>query len=240
MSDKRKNTDETVDPRVSAAYRDMADEHTPEHLDHVVLNAARSAVKPRWSAAVGWLRPAAWVVTVGMCLAIVVEIALLPDERTAEFDAVAPTPMPAAATSPAEAGTERKYREKERPQAATPKKLQPGQASEPGTAADAALRADDDGTASYAPGPRQEEFESRAGQQRVGEDPPPASFLRIAPMPELAQEIASERYCDESQTADPNAWLECILDLERRGLHEAARLERELLAEAFPPPDVIP
>ena len=43
MSDQRKNGDETVDPRVSAAYREMADERTPEHLDHVVLNAARNA-----------------------------------------------------------------------------------------------------------------------------------------------------------------------------------------------------
>ena len=42
MSDQRTNTDERVDPRVSAAYRELADERTPEHLDHVILNAARS------------------------------------------------------------------------------------------------------------------------------------------------------------------------------------------------------
>jgi hypothetical protein len=54
----------------------------------------------------------------------------------------------------------------------------------------------------------------------------------------LVTETATERYCDESDTGDPNTWLECILRLEREGLHEAARLERDLLADAFPPPEL--
>ena len=73
-------------------------------------------------------------------------------------------------------------------------------------------------------------------QEAVVKDEVPASLLRSAPAPASAQELATELYCDESQTADPNTWLECILELERQGLHEAARLERERLTEAFPPP----
>ncbi len=79
MSDKRIESGEGVDPRVSAAYRDMANERSPEHLDHLILNAARAAAKPRRNRAAAWLRPAAWVASIGVCLAIVVEIALLPE-----------------------------------------------------------------------------------------------------------------------------------------------------------------
>jgi hypothetical protein len=82
------------------------------------------------------------------------------------------------------------------------------------------------------------EAEARGRQQPIGDAQLPASLLRTAPTANVAQELAAERYCDESETADPNAWLECILELERQGLFEAARLERELLAEAFPPPEL--
>ena len=175
MSDKRTKTDEPGDPRVSAAYREMADERTPEHLDHVILNAARGAAKPRWRKAGAWLRPAAWVATIGLCVAIVVEISLLPDPEPAEFDSV----PPASIKPPASADT----------------------------------MADSDAQA-------------------------PASFLSNAPAAMRFEEAITERYCDETATADPDSWLECILELERQGLHEAARLERERLALAFPPPEL--
>ena len=83
-----------------------------------------------------------------------------------------------------------------------------------------------------------EKTEGRSRQQPISDLPSPASLPGTAPAANLAQEVATERYCDESETADPNSWLECILELERQGLHDAARLERELLAEAFPPPEL--
>jgi hypothetical protein len=63
-------------------------------------------------------------------------------------------------------------------------------------------------------------------------------MLQSAPATTSIQETLTERYCDETATADPNSWLECILELERQGLLEAARLERERLALAFPPPEL--
>ena len=60
--------------------------------------------------------------------------------------------------------------------------------------------------------------------------------LQPVPVTSAIEEAVTERFCDETQTADPNSWLECILELERQGLHEAARLERDRLAQAFPPP----
>ncbi|HSM31510.1 MAG TPA: hypothetical protein VK854_12500 [Woeseiaceae bacterium] len=210
MSDKRTKTDEPGDPRVSAAYREMADERTPEHLDHVILNAARGAAKPRWRKAGAWLRPAAWVATIGLCVAIVVEISLLPDPEPAEFDSLPPASM----KPPASADNVDDRVEKTR---AEPRAAQQIQKPDRGRAAEAA---------------------SPLRQQADSDAQAPASFLSNAPAAMRFEEAITERYCDETATADPDSWLECILELERQGLHEAARLERERLALAFPPPEL--
>ena len=137
MSGKRTNGDESVDPRVSTVYHEMADELTPEHLDHVVLNAARSVASPRWRTAIGWLRPAAWVATIGVCLAIVVEISLLDDEGTAGMDSLAPAAAPPAAVSPVTAPAARPERfEKTAPAAGAPAAGQSVQEPAPGPSAD--------------------------------------------------------------------------------------------------------
>ena len=225
MSDKRINSDEPVDPRVSAAYRQMADERTPEHLDHVILNAARGAAKPRWNKAVAWLRPAAWVATIGVCLAIVVEISLLPDPEPADFDGVSPAAAPPAATSPAAANR----LEKAAPRAAEPAASKSVQKPTRLPSEYPATRSDELDVSDQVRELRQ--------QGATQEDTAPAA-LRSAPATSLVEEAVTERFCDETATADPNAWLECILELERQGLHEAARLERQRLALTFPPPEL--
>ncbi len=226
MSDKRIKSDEPGDPRVSAAYREMADERTPEHLDHVILNAARRAAKPRWNKAVAWLRPAAWVATIGVCLAIVIEISLLPDPEPAEFDTVPAAPAAPATTSPA--ATDRF--EKASPQAAEPAAAQSVQ--KPARMPSAYP----EGRSGAADVPDRDRESRQKGTSQ--EDAAPAMLLRSAPATNVAEEAVTERYCDETATADPNTWLECILELEREGLHEAARLERERLALAFPPAEL--
>jgi hypothetical protein len=224
MSDKRIDSEETVDPRVSAAYREMANERSPEHLDHVILNAARAAAKPRWNKAVAWLRPAAWVASIGVCLAIVVEIALLPEPEPADL-------APAAEPAPVVPAVEARRFEKVAPQAAEPARAAPVTKPSAGLSADRQQRPDESEVRQ-----RVRELEQQAESD---EDIAPASFLRSAPAAAVSEELALERSCDESQTADPNTWLECILELERQGLHDAARLERDLLAEAFPPAELV-
>lgn len=224
MSDKRIDSEETVDPRVSAAYREMANERSPEHLDHVILNAARAAAKPRWNRAVAWLRPAAWVASIGVCLAIVVEIALLPEPEPAGF-------APAAEQAPVAPAAEARRFEKAAPQAAEPARVAPVTKPSVGISADRQQRQDE--------AKLLERVREREQHAEIDEDLAPTSFLQSAPAAAVSEEVATERYCDESQTADPNTWLECILELERQGLHDAARLERDLLAEAFPPPELV-
>jgi hypothetical protein len=224
MSDKRIESGETADPRVSAAYRDMANERSPEHLDHIILNAARAAARPRWNRALAWLRPAAWVATIGVCLAIVVEIALLPEPERADL-------APVHEQAPAAPADEARRLEKIAPQAAEPARTTPVMKPSGGISADRQRPADEAEVADRA--------RATAQKSELDEDVAPASVLRSAPVAASTRELAAERYCDESQTADPNTWLECILELERRGLHDAARIERELLVETFPPPELV-
>jgi hypothetical protein len=233
MSDRRINTDDPGDPRVSAAYREIADERTPEHLDHTILNAARDAAGPRWNKAVGWLRPAAWAATIGVCLAIVIEIALLPDRDPAAVDNIpresAPAPLPA---------TGAKRLEESRPRAGEARQSGQPQEAQRTPAADPAGLEDGPGSPADGAATSIEKSADRARRQTFHDAKPTAAVTLTAPASGLVPETATERYCDEAETGDPNTWLECILRLEREGLHDAARLERELLADAFPPPEL--
>ena len=79
------------------AYHAAAAERAPAPLDERVLGLARrEAGKDRWPGLLPWLRPAAFVATVGLCLAVVLEFS---DLATIEGDPAAtglPTDAPAA------------------------------------------------------------------------------------------------------------------------------------------------
>ena len=72
------DTDGVADPLVSRTYRESAAERTPPALDQAVLRKARREGTSRYSRSMLWLRPMAWAATVGLCLAIVVELSDLP------------------------------------------------------------------------------------------------------------------------------------------------------------------
>ena len=67
-----------VDEKVSRTYREIADERAPASLNERVLRDARSHAKGGYSSAVRWLRPMAWAATVGLSLAIVIQLTTLP------------------------------------------------------------------------------------------------------------------------------------------------------------------
>lgn len=70
------------DDIVSAAYKDLAKERTPERLDRQVLAmAAGSAKRPPYSRWISWARPVAWAATITLCLAITLELARQPEVR---------------------------------------------------------------------------------------------------------------------------------------------------------------
>lgn len=90
------DTKET-DDRVSRTYRALADETTPEHLNEKVLRMAldaRHGAHKQTPLYFAWLKPAAWMATIGLSLAIVIEISQVNDYR----ERVAATPGEPAAS----------------------------------------------------------------------------------------------------------------------------------------------
>ena len=87
MTNERDNM--TSDPSVSAAYRQLADERTPAGLDEKILH--RAAAAPRAGSRPGraWMKPVAWAATIGLSLAIVLEMTQLP-QAPLDIDVVAP------------------------------------------------------------------------------------------------------------------------------------------------------
>lgn len=65
------------DQRVTEAYRAMANERAPEHLTARVLKHA-AGVRTPYARARAWMRPVAWAATVGLSLAIVLELTQVP------------------------------------------------------------------------------------------------------------------------------------------------------------------
>ena len=100
MTTDRNKPEELGDGRVSRAYREVAQERTPEKLDARILKAARQPTRTAYSRSIAWLRPMAWAATIGLCLAIVIELSVMPqpEEGTIRMPASAPavTDTPAA------------------------------------------------------------------------------------------------------------------------------------------------
>lgn len=76
MSNERKNRGE--DPLVADTYKALAQERVPDHLNKRMLRLAAREGRTPYSRARAWMRPAAWAATVGLSLAIVLELTRLP------------------------------------------------------------------------------------------------------------------------------------------------------------------
>ena len=86
MNNERDNPTIEQDERlVSAAYRDIAVERAPDHLNQSILQQAATTAKPRYARNMSWMRPMAWAATIGLSLAIVLEITQVPQPQPAEY-----------------------------------------------------------------------------------------------------------------------------------------------------------
>ncbi len=77
MTDERNNLDN--DALVTEVYRSLADERVPDDLNRRVLQMAARPVRTPYSRAKAWTTPLAWAATVGLSLALVLELTRLPD-----------------------------------------------------------------------------------------------------------------------------------------------------------------
>lgn len=213
MTEDRNQSDATTDTFVSQAYRDLANERTPEHLDRTVLRAAAKEARPRYSKFIAWTRPTAWAATVMLSVALVLEVTNAPspgvasfDEtisasevRSPEADAKDDRPVDSIEESVVPASERVKKQRNDMRQKATATAEQEIEPQQPA-------------------GPAVMEQELAAGRSLA------AAGAFSAPVAD----------CDEDAVATPQTWFECIVALENAGRDEAAREQRALLAEAFP------
>lgn len=247
---------DVTDAHVSEVYRDLAVERPAASLNERVLRDARAHAGSGYSYWMGWLRPMAWVATVGLCLAIVVELTQAPvpdvgrsnepsalgasardssreqavtDEPTAddelrqqkpaqklEVDNVAVTgSTPATLTAPPQP---------ERRDVSAGRAVEPA-AVEPKASADS-------GIFDITDAPILDEAEEMARMREgPGRDAAGDRALRSVAAPAGADTAASQA-CDDDARSTPESWIECILEIERRG--GSAHDEREQLRELFP------
>ncbi len=100
MNNERDNPEiEQDDRRVSAAYQDIAVERAPDHLHQSILQQAATAAKPRYARSMSWMRPMAWAATIGLSLAIVLEITQVPQPQPAEYGLAADSVIEPAKTA---------------------------------------------------------------------------------------------------------------------------------------------
>jgi hypothetical protein len=79
------------DDLVSTTYRELATESAPDELSQSVLRLAVDEAKPRAARSNAWMRPMAWAATIGLSLAIVLELSEAPQPDLAVFDALGVT-----------------------------------------------------------------------------------------------------------------------------------------------------
>ena len=231
MTNERQHPDSAAetDETVSATYRELSREGTPNYLNEKVLQqAARTALRPRYSRSIMWTRPLAWAATVGLCLAIVLEVTRVPapeivvrpglmspepvsPELQDSLEAELPlAPSPKLVSEPVQAPVQMKS------EALLDKKSQLGRA--------AAKQASNE--------PRSEVRMRDAASEADADLITVEETAGIAALA-LPASIATNE-CAEEVRANPVTWLECIADLEKTGDTEAALRQREALKEAFP------
>ncbi len=209
MTNERQHPDFTAetDETVSATYRELSREGAPDHLNEKVLQqAAERALRPRYSRSVMWTRPLAWAATVGLCLAIVLEVTRVPTPEIVMTDD-ANSFLEAEPSSIAE---EAQAPVRQRPETLKDMKSQLGRSAAKQAA-------------------------NEPKREMVDTDTRPQSGA-IATLAVSANRIDSEvtNECPDEIRVDPVTWLACIVDLEEIGDTDAALRQRDALEEAFP------
>lgn len=255
MTEERNQPGAETDVLVSQAYRDIADERTPEHLDRTILRAAAKEARPRYSRSIAWTRPMAWAATITLSVALVLEVTDTPSPGVASFDETTSTfevPSPEAdatddgpVDSPEEsvvpASEFAKKQSNDMRQKAAPVAEQEVSPQQP-AARERAERLPDSADFRIKNEDMLQQAEELA-RAKVGENrqPSPAVSAETEQKFEAGRSLASTAAfsapvadCSEDAVATPQTWLECIVALESAGRDEAAREQRALLAEAFP------
>ncbi len=213
-------TEDARNKELTEAYRDLATESTSADLDDKVLQMAARETRSRYGIARAWVRPVAWAATIGLSLAIVLEVwQVIPpaaEPESAALSEVATEPLSAddsPATPPGGGAAEELGAAQQ-----APRELPAAKVSRSVELEDADAFAAKDIRIL-------EEAEMQA-RQRAGE-PGIAAFSAIS-------SEAGEAHCDEAARETAESWYECIEALREAGEMEFADSELAALALAFP------
>ena len=233
----RPESDGEVDSLVTRTYKEVASELTPEHLNKAVMKQAADAARPRYLRSVSWTRPMAWVATITLCVALVLEVTNAPVPEISDvvlpsgrLDASPPAssaapasklnrPDPVKAEALPEAMQEAEVPAERKRTAKMNKDLRQQVAAKPASAEEFSMKDDD-------------------MLRRAKEIAP----LQTSDISESDQELgataiaagSAEPSCSETDVAKPDTWLLCIQKLEDTGRMTEANEQRALYNAAYP------
>ena len=210
MSNERLQNDK--DPLVSASYRELASERSPQHLDDAILRKARASARPRYGRLRLWVRPAAWAATIAISLAIVLQVTQVPDPGVPASELQKPA-------------TEEEFRDETANDAVAEKAAAPDRrlSDAPAESADAFVPARVDAL-------REAEDMARMQSGSVEE----VALTATGPAAAAMEQKENARYCDDEARATAETWIECIEQLEADGKQLEARAERLVFVETHP------
>jgi len=197
------------DPRVSEAYQGLATEGTPPELDRRILAMAAGKSRSRYGMARAWVRPVAWAATIGLSLAIVLEISQLKYETTPQLDADNVETLEEALIlddAPAREDDDNRTRRESAKRSDAPAPVQLSV-------------------------PAEEQARSRSGSEPAAAAAVQALSFDAATTPEKKEQV---RHCDPDLRSSAETWYKCIEDLRAQGLADAADSELLLLLTEFP------
>ena len=254
---------EVNDRHVSSAYRDAAVEKAPEALNKAILQQAAAATKPRYVPGMSWMRPMAWAATIGLSLAIVLELSQLPQpeslmlEEAADYvaapaaeslqkdkqDAVADL---AESISPSDSSGKKESDLARASGSSLPSaKIAAAAVPEIEQKSSNDPARDQDLRRASKPAIAAQSFSQGANlsvndeiaRQRAENAPEPAATQRLDIASSAATADSPRASCDTAATT-PDSWYECIAELEKNGQAEEADRQLEALLRAFP--DFVP
>jgi hypothetical protein len=237
---KTPDIDELNDPLVSSAYRESASERAPDMLNYSVMQQAREQLRKGFFRPVVWLRPMAWAATIGLSLAIVIELSTLP-QPAFEMPTIN---VPASGTQVlreveaprrSEAGSE----QPNLPEANSPADLEVkpfGPRARKTITDEGRVTLQDAGslhkTELAAPAAIAAPTEIAAEEKQLMQD-----RLEVDSNDALAMQATSSMIsppCAGDIRDLPESWLECIERLQNDGLVDQADSQRKQLQQAFP------
>ena len=240
-------TEDANNQEITQAYRDLATETTPVELDDEVLRKATLEARSRYGVARAWVRPVAWAATIGLSLAIVLEVfqVIPPALELAPAAVSEGTPEPATAVdAPAHPQREKARHEGA---AATPSTV--GATMDRAPANPGGGGAEELGARRSLPQELPEATETRsvvlddvdafaAGDMRILEEAEAQARQRagepgVATFAAVPSDVV-DAHCDETARESAESWYECIEELRDAGNERLADSELAALVLAFP------